>query len=129
MEQLDKYDIEVKRTYGRKSTIGELTTDKVSMFTLELPWLNNARNISCVPEGVYPYEVRHSSRWKREVIWLYHVENRSAIQIHVGNTLNDTKGCLLVGTQKGRDSVGNSRVALENLIKAIPRKGQIRIYS
>ena len=122
-------DIKVIRTYHEKSTISKLKAKGLELYTLELPWKNNAQNVSCIPEGTYKYEVKYSSLWRREVIWLYNVKDRSAIQVHVGNFLKDTRGCLLVGMQAGKDSVGNSKVALEALLKVIPRQGLIEISS
>lgn len=59
--------------------------------TLELPWLFNERNVSCIPEGDYEF-FRRGEKWQAE-----EVPGRSGIQIHVGNNLADTTGCILVG--------------------------------
>lgn len=128
-------DITVKRTYGKKGTSGVLHADTLVLSTIELPWLSNARNISCIPEGTYPYEVKYSNRWKRDVIWINDVPQRTAIQMHVGNEIRHTMGCLLVGMtgKAGSDSIApevqRSKEALEALLKVIPKKGEIEIYS
>jgi hypothetical protein len=59
--------------------------------TLELPWSFNERNVSCIPEGDYEF-FKRGDRWQAE-----EVPGRSGIQIHVGNNLADTTGCILVG--------------------------------
>lgn len=66
------------------------------LHTLEEPWKNNQRNISCIPEGTYVVKKREDSKWQ-----IMDVPNRSGILIHVGNTLEDIEGCILVGLNRG----------------------------
>ena len=84
-----------------KQTLGALAlyfgTDEVfSCKTLELPWLDNAPYISCIPEGKYTVTRRESQTYGKH----WHVQNvsdRTFILIHHGNFHRDTEGCICVG--------------------------------
>ena len=80
------------RTYlGDDCTLGVLTYKHLKVFTLEEPWKNNLRTISCIPAGVYEC-VHHNGRKFKDVWKLTNVENRTAILIHSGNTTDDIEG-------------------------------------
>lgn len=82
-------------------TYGELCTEggwRVCL-TLEEPWRANQRNVSCIPAGTYRMYKRLSPSRGMFVWELLDVPGRSNVQIHVGNTLADTEGCILVGFQ------------------------------
>lgn len=64
--------------------------------TLELPWRENQRNVSCIPVGVYVV-VPHTSKKFGKCFWIQDVPNRMGILIHSGNTIGDIRGCILVG--------------------------------
>ena len=65
--------------------------------TLELPWLCNARNVSCIPDGEYRV-IPHVSPHHGECFWLQDVPGRTEILIHKGNYYHDIRGCILVGS-------------------------------
>ena len=48
---------------------------------------------------------------------LLNVNGFSGVLIHVGNTASDTEGCLLVGYNKVKGKVIDSRIAFEKLMK------------
>ena len=73
-------------------------------FTLERPWAQNRRNVSCIPEGTYPVEFRRSGSFALppdhggpERLYVRRVPGRSRILIHWGNKIVHTKGCILAG--------------------------------
>lgn len=109
-------------------TLGRLSCGDFSCFTLELAWLDNKKNISCVPEGIYDSHLYFSPRFDRWVIVLTGVPGRSYIEIHAGNFTRDIEGCILVGNGiKNLDSdnipdVTSSNVTLNNLIDVINNK-------
>jgi len=81
-------------------TMGVLVVaGSVQCFTLELPWKDNHRFESCIPEGTYKVTV--SKRGRRRVIELIDVPGREDILIHVGNRMRDVEGCIVVGRMIG----------------------------
>jgi hypothetical protein len=94
-----------------------------AIHTLEEPWRNNARRISCIPTGQYkcvPWGWGKNSQSHFKRCWLLEgVQNRSAILIHAGNTLADTEGCILVGLSTQGSSLINSQMAMKVLREAI----------
>ena len=66
--------------------------------TLENPWFDNERNVSCIPDGRYGCEhvdsPRFGSTWE-----VANVPDRTHILFHKGNTHVHTQGCILVGEQ------------------------------
>lgn len=108
------------------STLGTLTIDghpDVKLYTLEEPWRDNRRKVSCIPAGTYecvPHNWDISDKFRFNRVWrVNHVPNRDAILIHKGNTVKDIEGCILVGTQRGviddLRAVLNSRAAIDML--------------
>lgn len=106
--------------------IGNLVTPKFTLSTLELPWVCNARNISCIPVGRYRISHRWSQKYGDHVL-IENVPNRSMILIHAGNLPSQTRGCVLVGTgladinDDDKPEVINSRVALRKLVDMLPK--------
>tara|TARA_R110000850_G_scaffold209179_2_gene335226 strand:- start:116 stop:589 length:474 start_codon:yes stop_codon:yes gene_type:complete len=118
-------DFSAKSTLGKLFLNGEMFCD-----TLELPWLDNQRSISCIPEGEYNVRLRTAKESAtRDYLHLLvqDVEGRSYILVHIGNYPKDTKGCILVGQSRQQDSVYNSRLAMELLIKEVLNLGGTNI--
>ena len=67
-----------------QGTEGLLVYDDFTCRTLELPWRENQKQISCIPAGEYDVEIRLSNKYGR-VYWVRHVPNRTYILIHSGN--------------------------------------------
>lgn len=90
--------INIKRWYHKDCTIGRLSLSggTFQCFTLELPWKENERGISCIPAGAYEAFKRMSPK-NGSVIELSNVKDRSNIQIHRGNYTRQVEGCILVG--------------------------------
>jgi len=95
------------RTYYPKGTNGEIWFgNELLCYSIELPWKNNVRRISCIPEGVYEIRLRFSKRFK-EHLELVNVKGRDYILIHPGNdAVKDLLGCIapvmkLTGIGKG----------------------------
>ena len=110
-------------------THGELYYDDgepTGIHTLEEPWKQNQREISCIPPGDYPLK-EHNGHHFQDVWEVCNVPGRSAILIHAGNTIKDTRGCILVGLVKRKDGVGSSQDALTWLRTHIPPKSRLRI--
>jgi hypothetical protein len=117
----------IRDTFSKKSTIGELFLNGERICdTLENPWQDNQRNISCIPEGIYPVRLRlPRESGTRDYLHLLvqEVPNRDWILFHRGNTAKDTSGCILVGLGTEQDVVHNSVLAMDLLIKEILHLG------
>jgi hypothetical protein len=116
------------------STLGILTvyfglTGVCKCCTLELPWKNNERKVSCIPAGGYVVGFRKATpHFKYPHYHVRDVEGRSGILIHRGNYTSDIEGCILVGTdwgdlnKDGKTDIKNSKIALDRLYEAIGEK-------
>lgn len=85
---------------------------------LERPWQKNNQNSSCIASGSYncTFLPSSSSGKYKNIYWITNVEDRSGILIHSGNTVNHSKGCLIIGKRRGtlagKRAVLNSQTAL-----------------
>ena len=117
----------IRDTFTKESTIGELFLNGERICdTLENPWVDNQRNVSCIPEGIYPVRLRlPRESGTRDYIHLLvkDVKDRDYILIHIGNTAKDTSGCILVGIGTEQNVVHNSVLAMDLLIKEILNLG------
>ena len=84
-------------SYTKHGTFGVLL-DKGIPFcvTLERPWLDNRRNVSCIPFGIYTCKRIISPKFG-DTFEVLNVPGRSHILFHKGNLQEDTHGCILVG--------------------------------
>jgi len=93
--------------------------------SIELGWANNERNVSCVPEGVYPMSIIQHPK-HGECLRVDGVKGRSGILIHVANDAQkELRGCIapvfsLTGNGKGQ----YSRLALMYIIENLRRSGE-----
>lgn len=98
--------VTLKRSYTPKETTGLVSAIRHDSQTfncksLELPWLQNQHNISCIPAGTYECSIQPF--YKLQEYELASVPNRTGIFIHGGNFAAgekvDTEGCILFGEQ------------------------------
>ena len=117
----------LRDTFTDESTIGELFLNGERFCdTLELPYRDNQRSISCIPTGEYKVRLRlPRESGTRDYIHLLvkDVKNRSHILFHKGNTAKDTRGCILVGQGSQHNIVQNSSLAMSLLMKEIINLG------
>ena len=117
----------IRNTFSKESILGELFLNgELICDTLENPWKDNQRNISCIPEGEYPVRLRLARESaSRDYLHLLvqDVPNRDWILFHRGNTAKDTSGCILVGLGSQQDVVNNSVLAMDLLIKEVIHLG------
>ena len=121
----------IRDTFTENSTIGELFINGERFCdTLENPWLDNQRNISCIPAGEYPVRLRYPRESAtREYLHLLvqDVPNRDYILFHRGNFPKDTSGCILLGQGTQQDVVNNSTLAMDLVMKEILNLGGTNI--
>jgi hypothetical protein len=110
--------LELKRKiFTDDSTIGELFIDGIFVcYTLE----DKVRDkkiygVTAIPYGEYEVVITFSNRFKQYMPLLLKVPGFEGIRIHSGNKSADTEGCILVGSSKSLNFVGNSRVTYRSL--------------
>ncbi len=82
-----------------KGTFGVLCNGEVPFaLTLEEPWRDNQKSVSCIPIGSYICKRVRSPKFGN-TFEVTNVQGRSHILFHKGNTLDDTEGCILVGEE------------------------------
>lgn len=124
--------ITINRWYHKDCTLGRLYLGGFQCFTLELPDLGNAQDISCIPEGTYKAFKRQSQK-NGSVIELKSVPNRQFIQIHRGNYTRQIQGCILVGDSiKFLDGdqtpdVTNSGATMDKILSLLPDEFEVKI--
>ena len=128
-------ELTINRIYQNDCTVGIMRHAKgFRCCTLELPWLNNQKSISCVPEGLYWCYKRHSSK-NGHVFELENVINRSSIQCHPGNFTRQIEGCILLGAgikdidKDGILDVTDSVATLKALLRLLPYRFVLEIRS
>jgi hypothetical protein len=119
-------ELVLTRVYKSGGANGILTLNgHFVCFTIELPWKENQRNISCIPEGRYALKTRYSTRFKSH-LHVQQVEGRSLILLHPANdALKELRGCIapvmqLSGVGKGV----YSRNALEKILSNYNRAAE-----
>lgn len=114
-------------TFGRLTVCKRDGEEFMCFDTLELPWRDNLRQISCIPEGSYRCSFGPTGKGR-----LYRVENvpgRDGILFHAGNWAGDhgmkmrcnSFGCILIGDGRGdvidQPGIFNTREALDRFHK------------
>ena len=121
----------IRDTFTEKSTLGRLFVNGEEFCdTLELPYRDNQRSISCIPAGEYKVRLRlarESATRNYLHLLVQDVPNRTYILFHRGNTAKDTRGCILVGQGSQQDIVHNSTLAMDLLMKEIINLGGTNI--
>lgn len=95
--------LELKRiNFFEDGTFGELSENgKRFAVTCERPWFDNQEGISCIPAGTYLCKRIISPR-HGVVFEITEVPSRTHVLIHIGNTMADTEGCILIGQVFGK---------------------------
>ena len=134
---------QLKRWFEHKIDAGKLTQERYFCDTLEPTWRNlkgvelqpeeenvrlgrvsgkkaqKMKGHTAIPEGTYPLLVTLSPRFKEWLPYLQGVPDFEGIRIHAGNYPDDTQGCILVGENRQKGMVVNSRIWLHRLKKRI----------
>ena len=128
---------------GRKQSTGIMivqdATGKV-LFTsqgLERGWINNKRNVSCVPSGTFTLKLEWSPKFKTKLWELYGVPNRRECKFHAANYWQELNGCIAPGvSQKDINSDGfidnfRSKIALNEFHRAMQgySKAELRVIN
>lgn len=124
--------IKLKRTFkGAEYTIGKLyLNDEYFCDTLEDVVRPEGRKIAgktAIPAGEYKVVLTESKRFKKLLPLLINVPNFTGVRIHSGNTHHDTEGCILVGENKVKGRVINSRATMNRLMAQLTGDDTIEI--
>lgn len=124
-------ELELLRTYLPSGTNGEiLYKGQHVVHTIELPWKDNHRGVSCIPEGRYALKKRYNTRFG----WHLLVENvpaRDGILIHPANdAARELHGCISpvsMFTGEGRGVLSREALKKLNLLvsDALDREEQV----
>ena len=124
---LNRYNEEAKQT------LGELVYNGIVVAkTLELPWRNNERKVSCIARGTYRVIRRYNVKFGHH-FWLPQVKDRDMILIHHGNYHFNILGCILAGeqhidiNQDGYRDVTASKPTMRKLVRLLPYEFEIII--
>ena len=125
-------ELELIRTYFPNGTNGVLRSfdsaqdrqaqdDKMVIIcnTIELPWINNEHQVSCIPEGRYELKKRYTAE-RGEHLILVNVPDRQLILIHAANDAKkELKGCIApvsILTDAGKGTQSKIALAKVNAI-------------
>jgi len=126
-------DLLLHRSYYKEGTNSALFYRGLFKgFAIELPWRDNQRNVSCIPEGTYPLKVRFSKKFGPHLL-VQDVPDRNLILIHPANDARkELLGCIapvtyLSGVGKGT----SSRALLQKIVslcyQAFDRKEKVNL--
>ena len=105
----------LRDTFTEISTIGKLYVDGL-FFSYTLEDMVREKGVkvygkTAIPEGRYRVKIDQSKRFNRAMPLLLDVPLFEGIRIHNGSYAKDTEGCILLGFQKGKDMIWESKLA------------------
>ena len=123
----------IRDTYTSKSTIGKLFIDGVEFcYTLEDIVRGEGIKVygeTAIPHGEYSMTMSYSNRFKQLMPLLYNKPDLtvkddngtsfSGIRIHSGNKAEHSHGCILLGSSKSVNFIGNSRKTYKEFLKVL----------
>lgn len=128
-------------TIGRLYIDGKYFSDTIEDTVRELPPFCSdtsiGKNCSCpqkiygktaIPSGEYKITMEYSPKFKRILPRLHNVPHFLGILIHSGNTEADSAGCIIVGKNKVKGKVLDSRVTSDALNEILKKEQNITIY-
>jgi hypothetical protein len=118
--------IELRRTYADNWTEGLIFIGGILLCrSIELRWAKNERNVSCVPEGIYPVAIIQHPKFG-ECLQICKVDGRSGILMHAANDAQkELRGCIAPVFASGGNGKGqHSKLALGYIIDNLKRSGE-----
>lgn len=131
---IERFDYQEKQTLGQLYVYNDKGELLFHCYTLELPWKENQRSLSCIPKGRYNVIKHHSPKFKKS-FWIRNVEGRSEILIHKGNYHRDIRGCILAGSGlididgDGHADVTSSTATIGKLYRILPDEFELTIQN
>lgn len=140
---MEKRIVDILRTSGDDNqSIGALIVSNGNGNTLyisgclERGWLDNKKDISCIPTGIYPLVYEYSPKFDRMLWEVKEVPSRSECKFHAASFWKNLNGCISPGTyledlnNDGYVDMAYSGNALERFHKAMGdvKEAQLRVY-
>lgn len=126
----------LERVYLETETLGSIYGPDGALIckTLELPWKENKRSISCIPEGTYDV-IKQPPKPSRNYAYfrLPHVPDRDGILIHKITFVKDLQGCIGIGSRfadlnkDGVPDMVESGIKLQWLVDHLPDEFELTI--
>jgi len=136
-------NVEIHRVKLPTETLGSLYVDGVMVCkTMELPWKENKKGISCFPEGTYrvtkeaPIPANDQKGRRERPYWhfrIHDVPGRSGILIHRISYVTGLKGCVGVGkgfkdlNDDGTLDIVRSGEGLQELVDMLPNEFELTV--
>ena len=90
-----------------EGTFGKFVAGRLRLISGELPWRDNASNVSCIPAGTYRCLFTPSLRFRRSLYLVDGVAGRGGIRFHSANLMgaapyrSQLNGCIALGQKLG----------------------------
>lgn len=135
-------ELKVKRLYKKSEyTIGKMyingeyfcdtVEDTDRGLTSEMTYEEIARRKvygkTAIPTGLYDVALSYSPKFKRSLPLLLSVKGYSGIRIHNGVNADSSLGCIIVGENKIKGGVINSKATMEKLMQRLCNEKNITI--
>jgi hypothetical protein len=124
--------LKIDRKHYANATTGRVEFEGFFCHSLELPWLNNKTDVSCIPNGIYLcrkiISPNHGNCFE-----IVDVHERTLIRGHKANFTYELLGCIAFGdsikdlNNDGVLDVTNSKVTFEKLMGKLPQEFFIEI--
>lgn len=108
-------------TIGKLYIDGQYTCDSLEDRVRDLSKEKKVYGETAIPYGTYKVSWTYSPKFKKYMPLIEDVPNFQGIRIHSGNTAKDSLGCILVGENKQKGMVLNSRATVNKLYPIIKR--------
>lgn len=133
-EKDNTLELKLKREYLKDTyTVGKLfVNNEYFCDTLEDKYRDLDKDTkvygeTAIPCGTYGVILSISKRFKRVLPEILDVPGFTGIRIHSGNTAKNTEGCILVGKNKIKGGVIDSRITLDSLMDKLADTKKISI--
>ena len=122
----------VRHDQNDERTLGTLEIGDHVFRTIERPWRDNEKYVSCIPAGTYELDSHSGSKYPDTFV-LLDVPDRTAILIHCGNRASHSQGCIIVGMTHGKwgeeDVVISSKAAMQHIRSLVSPGDTIEIIN
>ena len=90
-----------------------------SAWTLERPTVKFPSQWNAIRSGIYPVTIWNSARFKRLMPRVNVPDDPRVIEMHWGNWVQNSEGCILLGTMHDDNMLYNTREKFEELFPVI----------